>query len=376
MSVIDKVVNEWAFRCKKGYPDMNNPDDIKIFEQIFKVPFSTVLNEVTNLESAKKGFEYLSTEAQTVALEVANALNISKEFIKSETRTKVVYLLDMSRPEFFAAVEPLGFKQVSRNTATRDGISIIHKPLSAQIGGGHGKLNEKTFLGILRSKIEQVGGPITVKFTDGKINYIIKNIDEAEDASWSGHSNYSKSDVDLYSNGTPVLGVSIKKKVGGRWESSKTRFAELYKKFLTKAQAGSIPKLTLVRRPDTAKKSKYFMKDPNGKNWGKVIILNPPGDLDYEIIFGSETAYPTIVIEQDFLERDFSITGNIVTVKAHKLYTDLKQIEEDNKLPALVFNHHIGVPNGIELRAFPQNALPSKEGRSNTLYLDYADVLS
>jgi hypothetical protein len=35
MSVVDKVIAEWAFRCKKGYPDMNNPDDIKILKEIY-----------------------------------------------------------------------------------------------------------------------------------------------------------------------------------------------------------------------------------------------------------------------------------------------------------------------------------------------------
>lgn len=35
MKVIDKIVTEWAFRCKKGYPDMNNPDDIKILKEIY-----------------------------------------------------------------------------------------------------------------------------------------------------------------------------------------------------------------------------------------------------------------------------------------------------------------------------------------------------
>jgi len=35
MSVVDKVVNEWAFRCKKGYPDMNNPDDVRILKDIY-----------------------------------------------------------------------------------------------------------------------------------------------------------------------------------------------------------------------------------------------------------------------------------------------------------------------------------------------------
>lgn len=377
MSVIDKVVAEWAFRCKKGYPDMNNPDDISIFEQIFKVPLSMVLREVANIESAKKGFEYLSTEAQKVALEVADALKIPKEFIKSETRTKVVYLLDMTRPDFFAAVEPLGFEQVSRNTATRDGISIVHKPLSAQIGGGHGKLNEKTFQGILQKILEQIAKPATVKFTDGKNHYEVKNIDRVEDTSAKGHSEYSKSDVDLYSKGQAVLGVSIKMRVGGRWESSKKRFAELYKAFLTKASSkpSKIPNLKLTQRTDAGKKVEYYMQDLNGKNWGKVVVENSPKDLDYETIFGTEDRYPTIVVQENFTENDFLVVGNIITIKVDKLYTNLEQIEADNKLPVLVFSHHAGVPNGIELRAFPKSALPKREGRSNTLYLDYADIL-
>ena len=44
MSVIDKVVNEWAFRCKKGYPDMNNPDDMKILKEIYS-EYGIVLEE-------------------------------------------------------------------------------------------------------------------------------------------------------------------------------------------------------------------------------------------------------------------------------------------------------------------------------------------
>ena len=35
MSIVDKIVTEWAFRCKKGYPDMNNPDDMKILKEIY-----------------------------------------------------------------------------------------------------------------------------------------------------------------------------------------------------------------------------------------------------------------------------------------------------------------------------------------------------
>lgn len=35
MSIVDKIVTEWAYRCKKGYPDINNPDDMKILKEIY-----------------------------------------------------------------------------------------------------------------------------------------------------------------------------------------------------------------------------------------------------------------------------------------------------------------------------------------------------
>ena len=44
MGVIDKIVAEWAFRCKKGYPDINNPDDMKILKEIYS-QFGIVVKE-------------------------------------------------------------------------------------------------------------------------------------------------------------------------------------------------------------------------------------------------------------------------------------------------------------------------------------------
>ena len=35
MNVVDKILTEWAYRCKKGYPDTNNPDDMKILKEIY-----------------------------------------------------------------------------------------------------------------------------------------------------------------------------------------------------------------------------------------------------------------------------------------------------------------------------------------------------
>jgi len=53
MSVIDKIVAEWAFRCKKGYPDMNNPDDMKILKEIYS-QFGIIMEEEEPKDNTQK----------------------------------------------------------------------------------------------------------------------------------------------------------------------------------------------------------------------------------------------------------------------------------------------------------------------------------
>ena len=62
MSVIDKIVAEWAFRCKKGYPDMNNPADMKILKEIYS-EYGVVLEEEN---PAKKKEDGVTEEDLTV----------------------------------------------------------------------------------------------------------------------------------------------------------------------------------------------------------------------------------------------------------------------------------------------------------------------
>ena len=35
MNLIDKVILEWSYRTEKGYPDINNKNDLKVFESLF-----------------------------------------------------------------------------------------------------------------------------------------------------------------------------------------------------------------------------------------------------------------------------------------------------------------------------------------------------
>ena len=51
MNLIDRVILEWSYKTKKGYPDLNNEEDLKVFESLFG--FS--LNEA-NLAGAATGY--------------------------------------------------------------------------------------------------------------------------------------------------------------------------------------------------------------------------------------------------------------------------------------------------------------------------------
>ena len=35
MDVIERAILEWSYRTKKGYPDLDNKEDLKIFESLF-----------------------------------------------------------------------------------------------------------------------------------------------------------------------------------------------------------------------------------------------------------------------------------------------------------------------------------------------------
>ena len=37
MELIDKILLEWSYRCEKGYPDLNNKEDLNIFEELFGI---------------------------------------------------------------------------------------------------------------------------------------------------------------------------------------------------------------------------------------------------------------------------------------------------------------------------------------------------
>lgn len=98
MSITDKLVTEWAFRCKKGYPDMNNPDDMKILKEIYS-EYGIVMEEEKPKPEPTKTVEDLITllSAKTGELspeQVEKLFKIINKTGKGYTTTLMDKLLD------------------------------------------------------------------------------------------------------------------------------------------------------------------------------------------------------------------------------------------------------------------------------------------
>jgi hypothetical protein len=87
-NVIDKLLLEWSWRCEKGFPDINNPKDIKILEEIFNINLAEV-----------KSYNDLSTDARTVATTIVNALGLTTKDVKYSSKNR------------FTVVAPLGIRR-------------------------------------------------------------------------------------------------------------------------------------------------------------------------------------------------------------------------------------------------------------------------
>ena len=48
MNLIDKVILEWSFKTKKGYPDINNKEDMRLFESMFGIDLTEEITTKNN----------------------------------------------------------------------------------------------------------------------------------------------------------------------------------------------------------------------------------------------------------------------------------------------------------------------------------------
>ena len=111
MSITDKILLEWSYRCEKGYPDIDSAKDWVILEQILK----ELGTNLDTLDEAFRQFKYSELvkpgrerRAETIASKIAQGT----EFELYPSGTTKLQFTDPSYAEVFASRDVAKIKQI------------------------------------------------------------------------------------------------------------------------------------------------------------------------------------------------------------------------------------------------------------------------
>jgi len=386
MNIFEQFLNKISHKFPKGYPDMNNEQDISLLESLV----SEVLGEDIKLDEAKKPYENLSNTAKETAEEIMKALNLTKDNIKSSSKDRIIILSDISRPDVFKALEKLGYKKninIPGSSAggyvAPNGTQIITKSESLTKVGGAGIENENIFVDNINNYINSSDfDKIKVIITDGSKELVFNNVIKAKNIGKEGESKGWKGDALLYTT-SGTKSISIKKDGPFRWESAMGRYKDLYDIFMEKAYNKKIPNLELTPDPENPKVLQ--MMNPKTKTpYGRIFITDVPGLSDQleDLVFGKDKA---VVIQKTFTDNDFVFNSDkdILTINVSKIITSVDDLKKGD-LPIIEFERNASKATqtsgyrgrGIILRISPQERMTSASSRANNLILTYNQAMS
>jgi hypothetical protein len=385
MKVIDKILLEWSYKCHDGVVDLDNHDKVMILREMldeesnnnldmfFEANIPPLAEEAVQYIKDKYGFDdsnFKFASKSTFGILLPDNFKLS--------RTEVMTDLEKN-PDFKFNPGSIGAGSSVGRLKFKDKVLIYIKFKKGQGDQSSGKVNESKFYTLINSHIltGEDGNiiPITVvlKSTDKTLQF--DDIIECKDSSKTDATDYAKADAQLINvNNKVAANISLKKRNAIRWESSKTRFADLFNNFIKKALNNQLGNITLS--PVVGSKNKYKLYDSSTNQiLSKVIVTNAPETDNDSIIFGKDNP-KTIVIKEDF-ERftNYTFENNILTITCDKIYTSLDDVMGTNDEPIFAFSNHIGQSYGIEFRVFSKGALYSEDKlKGSKAEIDYNNI--
>ena len=364
MKVFDQFFTKFAYKFDKGYPDMDNIDDITLLESLFEqigVEIS-LTEEVPNISGTKKAVALISQELGNeygIRPLPSKPNRLSAPGIRDEK-----IFLDIIKKVFGPETEirVFGPRQGSNPSGKfpmfqfdTEEFGQINMLTSFSAPGGAGKSNEAVFIDTLNNLITQAGETAKIIIKSPEHTETFSNVTQVEDSSKTGAGKGDKSDVQFLSDGNVVANISLKQDGGFRWASVASNFPDFVKIFQEKAFAGEIPGFELKPNPDV--KGKYLMFNSNtGDRITKVIMPDFIEEEDQinSFIFGPETP-KVIVVSRSWKEDDFKLINDTITVQASHIYKDLDDIEKGGISPVFTIAQHQNKPIGLDYRIYPEN---------------------
>jgi hypothetical protein len=370
MDIFDKFFKKFAYKFNKGYPDMNNSQDVLLLESLFeKLGVEIPLNEeVPNKSQTTKA-------VQKIVDQVGDKYNL---FAMKSKPNRIGSIGKQPESVFVQAFKdtfgedidikvfpprqgsnPSGtFNMYQFDTKEFGQVNIL---VSRSEPGGAGKSNEAIFIDTLNKLIEEAGGTATIKITSPEYTEVSNNVTHVRDSSKAGASKGDKSDAQFLSGqpgsdtGKVVANISLKQDGGFRWASVASNFPDFIKTFQTKAIAGEIPGLEL--RPNPEVPGRYLMYgSETGERLGKIVIPDfIEGDEQANtFIFGPEEP-KVIIVGRTWKESDFSLNGDTITVQASHIYKTLEDVVDAGIAPVFTIAQHQNKPIGLDYRIYPTN---------------------
>lgn len=180
MNLIDRIILEWSYRTKKGYPDINNEEDIRVFESMFGSILTEKSLEWKDLSDATRKYVRISTIADKIKsgkpFELNSGGEVTLQFIKPEYA------------DLFANQEVDKIREIGGNRINlfpffqdSDGKDIAFRDLKKTPDlGGTGGTKAETSERQERSLIDAINSIVGVKSIKGKNGKIISGITSAE----------------------------------------------------------------------------------------------------------------------------------------------------------------------------------------------------
>jgi hypothetical protein len=392
MNIIDRVLLEWSYKTKKGYPDINSQEDVALFESMFGFNITEEITKENNIKAAQDFVN--STAAQT-----NNILKFKSGKYANRLSSTEIKDLDQIRgmlaSHFKLSDEDIIFHQKGQGEAAKDsvpGFQLNTKKfgevyISVSTGKkGIGGLKAEVSLTNGINNITDSQGSITVNFTDGKRNHSVKGTSSARQVGSKQEVEGAKADVALYSeplgNGRVVANISVKEDGKSesefRWASVNNNKTPFRKAFRDRALTDENFPIELRRTGhhlDTDRSPKYKMwKRGTEERVTMVVVDGAPTDDNELYLFGTDNP-KTVIATRSFSDDDFIFddkTG-VLTIKCTTLYTNIDQIQDTAVEPIFIVTQHEKQTYGLDFRIVPKGMAkygPNAKG----INIKYSDV--
>jgi hypothetical protein len=330
--VFDIFFKKFAYKFPKGYPDMNNEQDVLLLESLLEnigLPkYNTLLiNEAaSDIKDVLIGAGYAPEDIIIKSSKQIRLLTKGNE--RKSTMDKLVADLKYTyNPNFKGS--SLGA------IIADDGTAIIVKPKERQGGLAAGLDNEQALVDGINQYTEE--GPIKVVFKGTNKTISFDKVTKAKSVG-TDTSGGKKSDVALYSGDKIVGNLSLKKANASMWESADKRYKQLVGKLSQKLIDNPFPNVGLRK---TEKEGIYRLFNPKtNTDLSGIIITGLPNNENESIIFGTDD--PKVqIIKHTFQPSDFSFENEILTIQSGTIFTDLSDVEGTEYEPILVLRHDV-----------------------------------